>query len=114
MTITTNTARLIPAQVDLVSGSWHEPTELLAGTLDDPNTGEQLQPQRATAREVVERAIEAAAKLHDAGSWANASRGIRIELLDLVANRLDRRVDELAYADALATGNPIRVAAQMA
>ncbi len=36
-------------QIDLIDGEWSEPAKSLAGTLDDPNTGEVRQQQMATA-----------------------------------------------------------------
>jgi betaine-aldehyde dehydrogenase len=101
------------AQLDLIDGRWSEPSETLPGTLDDPNTGDVRQRQVATARAAVDRALSAAADLHAAGTWAWASVDVRVELLDRLASGLADRVDELAYEDAMANGNPLRVSAQM-
>lgn len=99
------------AQVDLIDGSWSEPTENLPGTIDDPNTGEPLQQQRATGQQDVERALSAAAALHASGAWSDLPIDRRVRLLDRIAAGIEDRVDELAYEDAMATGNPLRVAA---
>ena len=72
------------------------------------------QQQLATAPPDVERALSAAATLHTGGTWSAVPLEIRIQLLDQLADGLARRVDELAYEDAMATGNPLRVSAQMA
>jgi len=100
-------------QVDLIDGAWCAPTQS-ATTLDDPNTGEFRSHQTSTAAGEVERVLDAAATLHTRGSWAWTAVEKRLELLDLVADGLDSRVDELGFEDAMATGNPLRVATQMA
>jgi betaine-aldehyde dehydrogenase len=100
-------------QIDLIDGCWLQPAETLPGTLDDPNTGDVRQQQAATARADVERALSAAAELHAAGTWAWAPIEVRVELLDRLAAGLAERVEELAYEDAMANGNPLRVSAQM-
>lgn len=102
------------AQLDLVAGEWREPTEALGGAIDDPNTGEPMQDQRATREDTVELALRAALSLHTTGSWADSPLEARIALLDDIAIGLAARVDELAYEDAMATGNGIRTTRQMA
>jgi len=102
------------AQIDLIDGSWIEPAERLGGTLDDPNTGEFRQHQLATAATEVERAITAAHGLHASGAWENLGVEARLALLDRLADGLDARAEEVGRADALANGNPLRIAFQMA
>ena len=102
------------AQLDLIDGVWCRPTESPTATLDDPNTGEFRAAQTATAPEEVERALHAASSLHARGTWAWTPAEQRIELLSMIADGLDRRVAELGFEDAMATGNPLRVATQMA
>jgi len=101
-------------QVDLIDGSWWSPTHFLPYSLDDPNTGAFRQRQVATASSEVERSIASATALHAAGTWSAAPIDIRVGLLDRVADGLADRVEELGYEDAMATGNPLRVATQMA
>lgn len=101
-------------QTNLIDGDWVEPSERLAATLDDPNTGEFLLPQAATSVGDVERALAAAHRLHTSGEWEGAGTDARVALLDRLADRLDARVAELGYADAMSNGNPLTVAIQMA
>jgi phenylacetaldehyde dehydrogenase len=101
------------AQLDRIDGEWEEPVPVPV-TLDDPNTGVPRQHQTTTAHPRVERALAAAAELHTTQLLANAGLDARIALLDLIAAGLTTRVDELAVQDAMASGNPLRVAAQMA
>ena len=101
-------------QSDLIDGEWSTPAETLDATIDDPNTGEVLQAQAATAPAEVERALSAADALHRAGAWAAVSMAARAAFLDDIAAGLTARFGELAYEDAMATGNAIRVSRQMA
>lgn len=109
----TTTLRTPITQTDLIDGHWCAPSIELPTMLADPNTGEARQPQMATAADDVERALRAAADLHTAQTWAQAPLEVRVELLDALADGLAERADDLAYEDAMATGNPLRVATQM-
>lgn len=102
------------AQTDLIAGEWVPPEVILETTLDDPNTGEPRQQQVATSPQDVERALAAADALHATGSWAYAPIELRVRVLEDLAAGLEARVDELAHEDAMANGNAIKVAAQMA
>jgi acyl-CoA reductase-like NAD-dependent aldehyde dehydrogenase/acyl-CoA synthetase (AMP-forming)/AMP-acid ligase II len=110
---TTPLVRTPIAQTDLITGHWHPPSNELPTALADPNTGQSRQPQMATAAEDVERALQAAADLHAAQTWADTPVEVRVQLLDALADGLAKRADDLAYEDAMATGNPLRVATQM-
>jgi betaine-aldehyde dehydrogenase len=101
-------------QIDLIEGKWLQPSGTLPNTLDDPNTGLPLQQQAETAEENVDRAITAAAELHDSEIWSATPPRVRILLLDLIADGLADRADELGLEDALSTGNPRRIATRMA
>lgn len=101
-------------QIDLIQGTWTTPTETLPAALADPNTGEFRQQQSATTTDQVERAMAAAADLHLADTWAGSTVEVRVELLNRLATGLDARVQEVGFEDAMATGNPLRVATQMA
>lgn len=113
MTIPTKPNKPVP-QVDLIGGRWSAPTEVLATTLDDPNTGEPRQQQLSTSRSDVDRAIAGATDLHHAGTWERTDLKTRLALLDRIAAGLEERAEELGFEDAMATGNPLRVARQMA
>ncbi|WP_445259232.1 aldehyde dehydrogenase family protein [Nocardioides aurantiacus] len=101
-------------QVDLIQGEWVQPAETLDAMLKDPNTGADLQRQLATAAADVERAIAAAYELHLSGVWEREGLGARAALLERLAEGLDSRAEEIGREDALATGNPLGVAVQMA
>ncbi|RZT07722.1 phenylacetaldehyde dehydrogenase [Mycobacterium sp. BK558] len=99
------------AQTDYIDGQWITPSGQLAATLADPNTGEARQPQAATSSADVERALQAAADVHS--GWAESPQDVRVQLLDALADGLAARAEDLAYEDAMATGNPLRIATQM-
>jgi phenylacetaldehyde dehydrogenase len=101
-------------QVDLIDGTWALPRVVLEATIDDPNTGDPLQPQLATAATDVDRALAVADAVHSGGRWATTGVDVRAAILDDIAAGLTARIDELAYEDAMATGNAIRVSRQMA
>jgi phenylacetaldehyde dehydrogenase len=84
------------------------------GSLADPNTGAVLAPQLATAPDQVERALSAADALHRSGALATVSIDARAAVLQGIAAGLTLRAADLAYEDALSTGNAIRVARSMA
>ena len=101
------------AQVGLIDGSWRKPT-VVVGSLTDPNTGDVLQPQLASAADVVEQALDAADVLHRSGDLARLSIEARADVLDEIAAGLTFRTEDLAYEDAMSTGNAIKVARSMA
>lgn len=107
-------ARTAIAQTDLIDGRWRTPSIELPAAVADPNTGRIRQLQRVTTADDVERAIAAATALHLAGTWDESPVAERIRLLDAFADGLAGRLDEIAYEDAMATGNPLRVTTQMA
>jgi phenylacetaldehyde dehydrogenase len=100
-------------QVDLVAGAWLEPSIVL-GALADPNSGSTLGPQLGTAPEQIETALAGAEALHRSGELAQQPIEVRAAVLEEIAAGLTLRADDLAYEDAMATGNAIRVARSMA
>lgn len=112
MTLTSNPAATrvtLPApreQRDFIDGRWEVPAPIGA-TIDDPNTGETRQQQTETSAQSTERAVAAAAQLHHEGRWAESALATRVALLELLADGLDARANELAHEDALASGTPI-------
>lgn len=112
--MSTDPTREPKKQIDLIDGEWKELAETLPATLDDPNTGEVRQQQMATSSVEVERAIAAAAALHAEGAWECTPADQRMQLLERLADGLDRRHEEIGYEDAMGNGNPLHVAVQMA
>lgn len=110
---TTTGLRPARPQVDLIRGEWREPGMVL-GTLADPNSGVELGPQMSTAPEQVEAALAAADALHRDGALSRQPVEVRAALLEDIAAGLTLHADDLAYEDAMSTGNAIRVARSMA
>ncbi|MCV7229062.1 aldehyde dehydrogenase family protein [Mycolicibacterium komossense] len=100
-------------QRDFIDDVWKIPFATSA-TIDDPNTGDVRQYQVETPAASIDHAIAVAAKLHAEGVWAESTLDRRSALLDAFAAGLAARADDIAYEDALASGNPIGFARVMA
>lgn len=103
----------IPPLQDLIDGELSEPSESLGVWLENPNTGEQLQEQKATASDGIESALEAAWRVHTSGSWRNMPIDDRAELLTAFSAELDKRKDEIARLESLTTGAVINVTSML-
>ena len=97
----------LPALQDLVDGERLSPTVDLGQWLEDPNTGEQVQPMLGTSSEVLRRALAAAQRVHEEGTWSSLSPLERADWLDRYADALMPRCPEVARLESLTTGAPI-------
>ncbi|MCF2531553.1 aldehyde dehydrogenase family protein [Yinghuangia soli] len=96
----------VPPHRDLVAGTWQPCADDLGSVLlEDPSTGEVLGPARATGPDRVEHALVAAADLAGAGAWADPDT--RADVLDAVADAVDKRVPDIVALEAFATGVPL-------
>lgn len=75
----------------------------------DPNTREPVHRLATTPPDDVERALRHAEQAYDATPWDEDARRDRAELLERVAAIVEGRVEDIARADALASGTPIAV-----
>ncbi|MDX6231410.1 MAG: hypothetical protein QOH68_361 [Nocardioidaceae bacterium] len=100
--------------LSFIDGQWIVPTEQLAGTVDDPNTGLARQSQVATERTDVERAISAATALHTSGKLESLGSEARVALLSRFADYLDESSKDIGYEDAMTSGMAIRQASLVA
>ncbi|NWF70495.1 MAG: aldehyde dehydrogenase [Chloroflexi bacterium] len=89
-------------QLNFIDGQRLSPDSELGGWLCNPNTGERLQPQRASSPAQIERALAAAARVHESGTWA--ARADRAELMEQIAAELEKRIEDMAQQEALTTG----------
>src|SRR5687767_9631540 len=94
-------------QRSFVDGAWLQLDES-GRYLTNPNTGEPRQPMRKTGKADVERALAAAATLHESGKLEDTELRDRLELLTKVAASLDAQSEEIALQDSINTGVPIR------
>ncbi|GAA3203408.1 aldehyde dehydrogenase family protein [Actinocorallia longicatena] len=92
-------------QRDLVAGEWADAEVELGLRLEDPATGADLGPARATGGDRIERALAAASA---ATAWAETPAADRAAILDSVAAALAPRTGEIAALESAATGVPIR------
>lgn len=97
--------RVLPEQLDLVAGEWLEPSRERGELIEDPNTGEVLQVQRASDDATVERAISTAAAVHP--EWSGTPADERAAALDAMADSLEGLAGECARTEALGSGATI-------
>lgn len=90
--------------VEYVDGRWSPASVRLGGELEDPNTGDPIGPVMASAEASVERALTVAHEVHEAGQWSAIPAAARAELLEAVADRLDKGADRIADLESRATG----------
>jgi phenylacetaldehyde dehydrogenase len=96
--------RTVSPLLDYIDGELTPPTVEMGVWLEDPNTRAPLQQQMATDDAGVERALAAAWRVHEEGSWAATSIAERCAMLGALAAELDKRKDEVARREALTTG----------
>lgn len=101
--------RHLPPLVDLIDGQTAKPDVSLGVWLEDPNTGERLQEQMATGEAQLRRALAAAWRVHQEGSWARLPMDERAAYLAAMSAELDKRKDRIAQLEALTTGAVIRL-----
>jgi betaine-aldehyde dehydrogenase len=104
---------VLPAQRDLVDGEWLDPPRD-GVALVHPDTGEEFARSATSSEAIVDRAIEAAARVHATGAWADRSVEARTGFLLDLAERLEGLQDTLAFADSIDSGVPIGVTALFA
>ena len=80
-----------------------------AQALHDPNTGERLAENRTASLEQLDRAVAAADAAHQRGEWYGLGAAGRAQMLDVFANELEARAEQIAPLDSLNSGVPISV-----
>lgn len=96
----------IVEQRSYVSGHWVEMIER-SESLHDPNTGEIRQPKRATREDDVEVALSSARRFFEEASEKTVPLQVRVDIINAVAEELDRRQEEIALQDSINMGAPI-------
>ena len=97
----------LPLPLDLVDGRRSTPGVDLGRQLEDPNTGEAVQPVLATDPAALETALAAAQRTHESGEWSGLPARERADRLDQMADALAPRCEEVARRESLTTGAPI-------
>jgi phenylacetaldehyde dehydrogenase len=103
----------LPELIDLIDGELSQPSESLGVWLEDPNTGERVQEQKATSDAQVERALAAAWRVHQAGTWANLPSAERAGYLAAFSQELDKRKGRIAELEAQTTGAVIGITSML-
>jgi phenylacetaldehyde dehydrogenase len=94
----------LPELIDYIDGELSTPSEGLGVWLEDPNTGERAQEQKATSPANVERALASAYDCHVRGAWAGLPIEERVAYLFALAGELDKRKAHIAELEARTTG----------
>lgn len=92
------------AQKNYINGEWCMPQRALSVELRDSSTGEFLLAQRAASALELEKALQAAQKVHMDHEWASLSNEVRADRLERVAEELDEVGEDIAAADSRTTG----------
>ncbi len=92
---------------DYINGEFIEPTVDMGVWLENPNTREKLQEQKATDDENVEKALETAQEVHESGSWSEMPVDERCGYLAALSSAVEKRQDEISQLESLTTGVPI-------
>lgn len=106
-------SEMVAGLMDLIDGELTPPTVPMGVWLENPNTGEKLQQQMATAPANVERALAAAWRVHVEGSWANLPAAERADRLRAFSAALDKNKAEIARRESLTTGVIINITSML-
>lgn len=94
----------IPELIDFIDGEFSSPNEALGVWLENPNTGERVQEQKATSDTQLEKALAAAWRVHESGVWANTSVEERVGYLAAMSAELEKCKARIAELEAFNTG----------
>ncbi len=89
---------------DYIDGERIAPAIRMSDFVHNPHTGERIAPQMATAPDAIERALQAAQRIHQTGEWAGTPPERRAELLERAADHLMRLVPLIAAVESYHTG----------
>lgn len=99
----------LPPLQDYIDGRFYPPDIPLGVWLENPNTGEHSQEQMATNDANLERALTAAWRVHQQGTWANMPLTERAAHLAAFSAELDKRKQRIAELDSFLTGTIINL-----
>ncbi len=101
----------LPEPRDYIAGRWATPSVELTDGVEDPNTGDKVQHQRATDDDQIEAALAAADGA--AAAWAATDPEARADVLDALASDLQGRVEESARLESATSGAVIGVTSML-
>lgn len=91
-----------------IDGSWHESADGQTFETINPATGEVLAHVHEAREKDIDRAVEAAVKAFEEGSWSKISASDRSKLMHRLADLMERDFEVLAQLDTLDNGKPIQ------
>jgi acyl-CoA reductase-like NAD-dependent aldehyde dehydrogenase len=103
----------LPPLTDLVDGELIPTATDDSAGVEDPNTGQLLQPMGITADDTLEAALVAADRVHRDGSWSGLSPDERATWLERLADAVEERAAESARREALTTGVTITMTSML-
>ena len=109
----TDPDRTLPELHDLVDGDLVAVPTDDGRWLEDPHSGDPLQPMAVTDDSTVEQAIAAADRVHRDESWSGLSAEERAGWLEQLADAVEARVEESARLEALTTGVTVRMTSML-
>jgi betaine-aldehyde dehydrogenase len=96
-----------------IAGRWVESTGTDSIAVVDPSSEQVAATVRVASSEDIDRALEAARAVFDAGTWRLKPVDERARALEILADRLEGRLEELASLNVVELGTPIKVARGM-
>ncbi|MGB9834991.1 MAG: aldehyde dehydrogenase family protein, partial [bacterium] len=90
-----------------IDGEWVTPEEEKTFPVFDPNTNNKIGEIFEAGKAEIEKAVRAARQAFDSGPWRKMTGKERGELLNKVADIVERDLQKLAYLEALDTGKVI-------
>jgi acyl-CoA reductase-like NAD-dependent aldehyde dehydrogenase len=103
----------LPEPNDLIDGTRQLPSIEEPVSIEDPNTGATLQPQRSTDADGVDRALGAAWDLHTSGEWQSTSVEEKAATLLALSSALEPRAMDVAQLESATSGATISTTAQL-
>lgn len=91
-----------------IDGQWQEAASGKTFATINPATEEEIAQVAEGDTEDVDRAARAARRAFDSGDWPKMDARDRGRLMYLLADRIEREIDELAALETLDNGKPIR------
>lgn len=113
---TTETAAVPPLNIAdrdkiFIGGRWVDSTGDKWIDVVESFSEETVARVRAATTEDVAKAVAAARKSFDEGQWASRTMAERADVIDLIADRIEQRVDELTTIGVVEVGVPVSISA---
>lgn len=101
------TEQKVSDQKLFIDGKWAEPSTNQYFKIVNPANEEVVCSVAQAGEQDVDLAVKSARRAFDDGKWATLSAADRENILFNVANKMQERLDELAFLETVCTGKPI-------